>query len=592
MIVIDSDSLIPIENNFRIIAGPGAGKTYWLIKHINNVLNNTKKLKGAKKIACITYTNVGADIIKARLGDNSAVDVSTIHSFLYLNIIKPYASFLEDSFCLEVRKIGGHDESTAHRNETKEWIETHPEKGNLRHPFTYKQLTRLPQNLMAICNWLISMKAEFDTHGNIEFVCDNKKAVFNDYSSADNKTIYINHPTLNKLKSHIFDYKTMLWKKGILDHEDILFLSYHLINKNPFILEIIRSKYPYFFVDEYQDTNPVQTEILKLIASDNVSVGVIGDEAQSIFGFQGAKVSLFYEDIVKNTMEYRIEDNRRSTISIVNTLNNIRSSINQTSVRDVEGSLPTILVGEKKAAHRKVCEILDATNIQVLARDNVTSNFMRRDDDTFEFDPKLIDKIYSIDKAGSSNKYRSLNIIRTVKAIEYARQHKYKDAILIVNKILNYNSDEELVKRKAVNALKFLVNQYDDYCSENLLCFFTLLKTNLCPQMPNLRSGKPKELYESVSYRQIAVCVNITDDISLSKTIHKSKGEEFENVLMIMRREKDIEILLNPDLENEEEHRVNYVGMSRATDNLFITVPSLKKKALDELSKRFNIIKL
>ncbi|MEK4221482.1 UvrD-helicase domain-containing protein [Bacillus sp. FSL W8-0116] len=88
-IIIDSEFLMDKEDlhkHFKVIAGPGAGKTHWLIKHIRNVLQNSERLGKVSKIACITYTTVGTEEIIERLGtDIQRVEVSTIHSFLYKN---------------------------------------------------------------------------------------------------------------------------------------------------------------------------------------------------------------------------------------------------------------------------------------------------------------------------------------------------------------------------------------------------------------------------------------------------------------------------------------------------------------------------
>lgn len=591
MKVITSDDLIPIDENFRIIAGPGAGKTHWLINHIINVQNNSSRLKGSKKIACITYTNVGVDIVGKRLGDNTSVDVMTIHGFLYTNILKPYANFLDDKYCLDAKRIDGHDEPTMHRHETKLWLENHPKRRNLKSPFSLNQLIKMPHNLMALCNWLMTMKVAINKE-DITFSCDNKKAVYYKYSGDEIERTSINYATLNTLKSHIIQYKKLLWKRGIVDHEDVLFLSYLLVKENPFILDVIRSKYPYFFVDEYQDTNPIQTRLLKMISNNEVSMGVIGDEAQSIFGFQGADVNLFFKDIVNDTRAYIIKDNRRSTINIVGTLNTIRTSISQNSIRKVEGTIPTIIIGDKKNALQKAKEIIGTDKIQSLSRDNITSNLLRREDDDFEYDSKILDRIYSVDGPSSSNKYRSLNIIRCVQSVELARQNKYKDAISNMKKVLKNTSEKEHLNREAVISLKLLVNRYEEYRHSKLLDFINIVRSNICTDMSNLRKGKPKSLYESIEYKKVAVCINIVEDISLSKTVHKAKGEEFDNVLLVLKKEDDIDFILESDLADNEEHRIYYVGISRARDNLFINVPNLTKKKQVILSKGFGIVEV
>ena len=108
---IKSDDLIPIENNFKVCAGPGAGKTYWLINHIKNILCNSKRLQKNRKIACITYTNVAVKTINERLGSYSKqVEVSTIHSFLYFNLLKPYVYSIANEYGLNFREIDGHQD--------------------------------------------------------------------------------------------------------------------------------------------------------------------------------------------------------------------------------------------------------------------------------------------------------------------------------------------------------------------------------------------------------------------------------------------------------------------------------------------------
>ena len=59
-------------------------------------------------------------------------------------------------------------------------------------------------------------------------------------------------------KESYFEYKKMAWQKGVLHHDDVLFFSYQILEKHPFSLEVLRAKFPYFFVDEFQDSNPIQ----------------------------------------------------------------------------------------------------------------------------------------------------------------------------------------------------------------------------------------------------------------------------------------------------------------------------------------------
>ncbi len=90
----DSQETINIEHHFKVNAGPGAGKTTWLINHIKNVVQHSGRLRKVKKIACITYTNIAVEKILSNLREACEnVEVSTIHAFLYKHIVKPYISF-------------------------------------------------------------------------------------------------------------------------------------------------------------------------------------------------------------------------------------------------------------------------------------------------------------------------------------------------------------------------------------------------------------------------------------------------------------------------------------------------------------------
>ena len=93
----NSQDCVPIDNHFKLYAGPGAGKTTFLTHHIRQILSHSEKLSKAKKIACITYTNIGVETLQSRLkGIGDDVEVDTIHSFLYKHVVKPYLWMLDD----------------------------------------------------------------------------------------------------------------------------------------------------------------------------------------------------------------------------------------------------------------------------------------------------------------------------------------------------------------------------------------------------------------------------------------------------------------------------------------------------------------
>lgn len=65
------------------------------------------------------------------------------------------------------------------------------------------------------------------------------------------------------------------------------------------------------------------------------------------------------------------------------------------------------------------------------------------------------------------------------------------------------------------------------------------LRTNLKPELTKFSKGAIKDFYENYTLKQLLLCVSIPEDMSLHKTIHKAKGDEFDNVLLVLKDEKD-----------------------------------------------------
>ena len=93
-----------------------------------------------------------------------------------------------------------------------------------------------------------------------------------------------------------------------------------------------------------------------------------------------------------------------------------------------------------------------------------------------------------------------------------------------------------------------------------------------------------KEFYLTHKYVELALGVAVGDSISPHKTIHKAKGDEFKNVLVIMDS-KDLDLFVTPMLETKSSHRVYYVGLSRARERLFINVDNVPSRTLNQLEK-------
>ena len=546
---ITSDSLIPIEQHFRVSAGPGAGKTHWLINHMKNVLHTSLRLGKTRRIACITYTNIAVSTILSRLETSSnSVEVSTIHSFLYKHIVKPYARFIANDYDLNVTKMDGHDDIILSN---------------------YSFLEELKQ---------ATGQQRISDNSALVGAIANSRWRFNPDESLEVKPDYPQRVGGYSIKNETYSqYKKKAWAKGVVHHDDVLFFSYQLLIKYPFILTILRAKFPYFFIDEFQDSNPIQVRISEMIGQVETKIGIIGDKAQSIYGFQGADASQFQSFSLDNIADYKMLDNRRSTNQIIDCLNIIRPDFLQNKYNNINGELPCILVGDMRAAFAKGKDLSASDFVHTLSYKNIISNAMKKEMNSNIPSGNLLHSLSETDL----NKGRQPIISACIRATEFALHNRFKDALKELEK--QFKEYKALAKKEALKRLVLLIHKYREYSNGSLLEYHTFINTQI-KKITGFRKGAILDFYTNHTYQQLAVCVNIVEDNSLHRTIHKSKGDEFDNVILILDEEKDLNFLFAPDLDRKEEHRVFYVAMSRAKHNLFISTPSLSSSNRNKLA--------
>lgn len=115
-------------------------------------------------------------------------------------------------------------------------------------------------------------------------------------------------------------------KQGnVMDFDDILVYIYLLLKNNPAICDFYANKFRYILVDEYQDTNAVQSQILSLLVKEPCRICVVGDDAQSIYSFRGATIDniLNFTKSYPNARLFKLEQNYRSTQLIVKAANSL-----------------------------------------------------------------------------------------------------------------------------------------------------------------------------------------------------------------------------------------------------------------------------
>ncbi len=543
----DSHETIDIEQHFKVNAGPGAGKTTWLVNHIKNVAQHSNRLGQVKKIACITYTNVAVEKILSNLGEAcECVEVSTIHAFLYKHIVKPYISFLNEPE-LDISKIRGHDEYV-------------PNKSIL---FGIKSETKQTylddKDLLAA---LTDLQWTFDKDGKLQI---GPRKFFK----------------FRIKKDTYLAYKKICWSKGILHHDDVLYFSWQLIERCPSILDLLRAKFPYIFIDEFQDTNPIQAAILNKLAEKESIVGVIGDKAQSIYKFQGADVAQFTNFKLNGMAEYKIDGNHRSTEEIISVLNIVRndSSLIQHSPENKHGCKPQLLVGDAISTFQQAKHICEKQTIWSLCYKNVTSNCLKKDYGCIADDITLEDIILN-----DSNAIRAKQLYYIIASIENARDNKIKDALKLMKRSI-HNEDAE---KTALIQLQYFLKNYDQFKDKSLTEFYSDYMDESVFDKTKISRGKAKDYYDSKKYCELALAVRIDDDDCTNRTIHKAKGDEADSVMVIIpatdNTEKELEFILKPNIDIEK-NRVYYVALSRAKEKLFVSVPDLNSDVETKLSQ-------
>lgn len=120
-------------------------------------------------------------------------------------------------------------------------------------------------------------------------------------------------------------YTKRLFKSGAMDFDDLLYFTNILLRDNADMLLKYQDTFRYILVDEYQDTNFSQFMILRQLAARHQNICVVGDDAQSIYAFRGANIQnmLNFQKQYSDTREFKLEQNYRSTQTIVNAANEV-----------------------------------------------------------------------------------------------------------------------------------------------------------------------------------------------------------------------------------------------------------------------------
>ena len=556
--IIHSDDVQDINCCTRVLAGPGAGKTYWITGQIRQILESGN-LGSTQKIACITYTNKAAQNVEERLGNGEGtLEVSTIHAFLYAHVIKPFFHLIAEQENFDIKKLDGHDDEIAIRYD----VLTNIVSLRMKHSAMQFKEYSLLKIFVGKYHWQL-----------IEDEISLKSAVKNQ------------SPLRGFGYKDVMAYKQYVWKEyGLMHHDDVLYFTYKLIKKYPSIIDFLIAKYPFILIDEYQDTNSIQHWIFQHLADAGAKITIIGDKAQSIYKFAGSDINNITSFYVPNLQCYRIEDNRRSVQPILDFLNIVRNDLNQKSLVEGDYGSPMLMIGEAKDNYVKAKGICNQEELVSLSWSNLTANALKLDVSISGTNNMLnvLNDTYSSDK-------RTKFVFNCIMAVENAKSLLMKDAMNYIAKAFHLEKKRLLDKKLGFNNLSVLLAKESEYRNKSLLDFYNVANDLLYEPLPKITSGKVKAFY-SKDYLEFAKGVRTNDEETKHLTIHKAKGLEFDNVLLVFDKKEDtLDFLLNTNLnDTKDDHRLYYVACSRARHRLFLSIPSLNEDEKISIKRKYN----
>lgn len=277
------EAVLATEGPVLILAGAGSGKTRVLTHRIAYLIEE----KGVNpwNIMAITFTNKAAGEMRDRVNDivgmgAESIWVSTFHSSC-VRILRRFAE-----------RIGYDNAFTIY--------DTDDSKSVVKEVCKRLQIDTKQLKERTILSAISSAKNEGLTP--------------EDYSMSHGGDF-------NKMRiaNAYREYQIALRKNNAMDFDDLLINTVELLKSNADVLEDYQNKFQYIMVDEYQDTNSIQFELIRLLAGGKQNLCVVGDDDQSIYKFRGANIRniLDYEKVYPQARVIKLEQNYRSTQNIL-----------------------------------------------------------------------------------------------------------------------------------------------------------------------------------------------------------------------------------------------------------------------------------
>ncbi|HFB53346.1 MAG TPA: ATP-dependent helicase, partial [Sulfurimonas autotrophica] len=430
------------------------------------------------------------------------------------------------------------------------------------------------------------------------------------------------------------EYEKHLKEKNLVDFDDLIALTYKLLDENPQLALETSQKYQYIMIDEYQDTNELQLKLIQKLCSAHNNICVVGDDDQSIYGWRGAHIRniMEFDEDFEGAHVFKLEENYRSRSPILKTANALiehnrsRLGKNLIATRGEGEEVVTLNSNDENEEARKIAakiqKLLDsgvlANEIAILYRVNVLSRSIEEGLNRAGIGYKLVGGVRFYDRAEVKDLISYIRVITnnhddfslkriinkpkrglgkaSVDKIELAA-HAKGSSIFEYIKSADFAELEALVKKKNATTLKQFAADIEDVArvaQESTYEFIDVLEEtfHLKDICVNMQDAQERILNMDEFYGLFRDFIKNNPEASLDEflneltlqseqdqvegesiymmSIHASKGLEFEHVFVIGMEEGFLP-LVGDGSDLEEERRLGYVAFTRAKESLTLS---------------------
>lgn len=438
------------EGPLLILAGAGSGKTRVLTHRIAYLIEE----KGVNpwNILAITFTNKAAGEMRERVDrlvgfESESIWVSTFHS-MCVRILRRHISLL------------GYDTN-----------------------FTIYDADDQKTLMKDVCKLL-----QIDTK------IYKERALLAAVSHAKNELVTPEEFRLNaggdfsqrKIAEVYEEYEKQLKANNALDFDDLLIKTVQLFQTQADVLEYYQERFRYIMVDEYQDTNTVQFELVRLLASKYRNLCVVGDDDQSIYKFRGANIKniLNFEQYFEDAKVIKLEQNYRSTSNILNAAN----AVIRNNAGRKDKTLWTDNGDGEKIQFRQFDSAYDEAEYIV---DDIRKRVREKE---YSYHDNVILYRTNAQSRMFEEKFVTANIpYKIVGGINFYARREIKDLLAYLKTV--DNGKDDLAVRRIVNVPKrgiglTSINRVQDYAAAYNIGFYDALRA--VDLIPNIGRGASK----------------------------------------------------------------------------------------------------